>query len=69
MQGIVNALALVQTSLGSWGAREFGDLSKKVKKVKMRLERLRAASVGQGSSEEENVVASILQEALRQEDV
>lgn len=33
LQGIVDTLASVQMSLGSWGSREFGDLSKKVKKL------------------------------------
>lgn len=69
LQGIVDALTIVQKDLGAWGEREFGNLSKKVCKLQKCLERLRGSSMGRGPSEEELVVASQLREALRQEEI
>jgi hypothetical protein len=69
LEGIVQALESVQNSLGSWGDREFGNISKKVRKLQKQLERLRAASIGRGPNTEELAVCSKLQELLRQEEV
>jgi hypothetical protein len=69
LQGVVDALAIVQKDLGAWGEREFGNLSKKVRTLQKRLERLRSSSMGRGPSQEELSVSSQLREALRQEEI
>lgn len=69
LQGVVDALAVVQKDLGAWGEREFRNLSKKVRKLQKRLERLRSVSMGRGPTEEELAVASQLREAMRQEEI
>ncbi|KAE8779887.1 hypothetical protein D1007_47118 [Hordeum vulgare] len=67
--GLIEALTTVQTHLGSWGQREFGNMAKKVRKLQQRLERLQHASLGRGSTVKEKAVADQLREALRQEEV
>ena len=69
LQGLAHTLSKLQEDLGSWGAREFGDLSRKIKKLKQRIEKLRLQSVGQGPSEEEKGLVKKLREALYQEEV
>ena len=69
LQGIIEALAEVQTQLGAWGNREFGNMQKKVRRLQARLDRLRRASMGRGPTEEEKSVAKQLREALRQEEI
>ncbi|KAE8791022.1 hypothetical protein D1007_34454 [Hordeum vulgare] len=67
--GLLDALTIVQTHLGSLGKREFGNMAKKVRKLQQRLERLRYASLGRGPRVEEKTVAEQLREVLRQEEL
>ncbi|KAM0927378.1 hypothetical protein ACQ4PT_002847 [Festuca glaucescens] len=69
LQGVVSALKEMQNTLSTWGAREFGSLRQKVRKLQKNLERLRTSSVGRGPCVEELSVAAKLKEALRQEEV
>ena len=66
LEGVVHALTAIQSGFGSWGACEFGNIEKKVKKLQKQLEWLRAASIGRGPNTEELRVAAHLQEVLRQ---
>ncbi|XP_073355332.1 uncharacterized protein [Aegilops tauschii subsp. strangulata] len=69
LQGIVDALSMVQSELGAWGHKEFWNMERRVRKLQKRLERLRTAAIGCGPNDEERVVASQLREALRQEEI
>ena len=64
-----DTLQKLQSELGEWGAREFGCLAKKVKKLQSRLEILRKQSIGRGPNEEEKDTVLQLREALRQEEI
>ncbi|KAE8781172.1 hypothetical protein D1007_45617 [Hordeum vulgare] len=69
LQGVVDALTIGQKDLGAWGEREFGNLSKRVRKLQKRLERLRGSSLDRGPREEELSAVVQLREALRQEEI
>jgi hypothetical protein len=69
LQGIVDSLNSLQTELEPWGAKEFGCLAKKVRKLQQKLDKLRCQSVGSGPSDEEKSVVKQLREALRQEEI
>jgi hypothetical protein len=68
-QGVMQALDNMQTSLSSWGAKEFGGLARKGRKLREKLDRLRWRSVGRGPSDEEKAIAKKLRETLRQEEI
>lgn len=55
--------------MAAWGAKEFGSLTRKVRKLRERLTRLRAQSVGRGPSDEEKAVTKQLRLALKQEEI
>ncbi|KAM0859687.1 hypothetical protein ACQ4PT_047052 [Festuca glaucescens] len=69
LSGVVQALNDMQASLSMWGAKEFGCLARKVRKLRQKLERLRGCSVGRGPTDEERAVVKQLREALRQEEI
>jgi hypothetical protein len=68
LQGVVDCLNSLHKELEPWGAREFGCLAKKVRKLQQQLDKLRRRSVGRGPSDEEKTVVKQLREALRQEE-
>ena len=67
LAGIACTLSKMQGELGAWGAKEFGNLSKTVKTLQKKIERLRRHAVGRGPSPEELATAQKLREALNQE--
>lgn len=69
LDGITRALSAMQSSLATWGAKEFGSLTRKVRKLREKLTRLRGQSVGRGPSEEEKTVVKQLRLALKQEEI
>lgn len=69
LASIQATLTQLQSKLGNWGAREFGCLAKKVKKLQKKLELLRQQSIGRGPSDEEKATVLKLREALRQEEI
>ena len=69
LQGVIEALAVVQSQLGEWGQHEFGNMQKKVRRLQARLDKLRCASLRRGPTEEEISVAKQLREDLRQEEI
>lgn len=69
LAGVVSALGAMQQVLSTWGAKEFGNLTRKVKKLRTKLDRLRARSVGRGPTAEEKALGKQLREALRQEEI
>lgn len=64
LNGVVDALKTLQSKLSSWGAEEFGCLARTVRKLRQKLTRLRANSVGRGPTEEEKAVVKKLRRAL-----
>ncbi|XP_071685355.1 uncharacterized protein [Lolium perenne] len=68
LQGVVDSLQSLQRDLEPWGAKEFGCLAKKVRKLQQKLYKLRRQSVGRGPSTEEKSIVKQLREALRQEE-
>jgi hypothetical protein len=69
LSGVVDALSNLQTNLSVWGAKEFGCLARKVRKLREKLNKLRTRSVGRGPNEEEKSIVKQLKEALRQEEI
>nr|XP_051229397.1 uncharacterized protein LOC127347221 [Lolium perenne] len=69
LEGVVQALKSVQEKFSVWGSKEFGDLSRKVRKLLERLNNLHRRSVGRGPNEEEKAIVKQLREALRQEEI
>ncbi|KAM0866346.1 hypothetical protein ACQ4PT_042693 [Festuca glaucescens] len=67
--GVIQALNTMQTNLSSWGAKEFGDLARKGRKLRQKLERMRSRSVGRGPTDEEKAIVKQLRETLRQEEI
>ena len=60
---------LTTGEVGSVGAKEFGSLTRKVRKMRQRLAHLRAQSVGRGLSDEEKAITKKLWLALKQEKI
>ena len=69
LEGLAHTLAKLQEDLSAWGDREFGNLRKKIRKLKQRIENLRTRSIGQGPSEEEKGLVKRLREVLYQEEL
>ena len=69
LQGISVALGALQQTLELWGSREFGSLSRTVRQLQKRLDRIRCGSIGSGPTDEEKRVAQKQKEALHQEEV
>ncbi|XP_073367900.1 uncharacterized protein [Aegilops tauschii subsp. strangulata] len=69
LEGLAHTLAKLQEDLSAWGDREFGNLRKKIRKLKQRIENLRTRSIGQGPSEEEKGLVKKLREVLYQEEL
>jgi hypothetical protein len=67
--GVVQALNLMQESLSSWGAKDFGCLAGKGRKLRQKLDRLRGRSVRRGPTDEEKAIVKQLRETLRQEEI
>lgn len=69
LQGIMDSLGALQHQLEPWGAREFGILTRTVRNLQKRLDKLRQHSVGRGPSNEEISIMKKLIEALRLKEV
>jgi hypothetical protein len=69
LHGVVDALGQLQTKLTSWGAEEFGSLTRTVRKLRAKLERLRSMSLGRGPSDEERAIVKKLKNTLHQEEI
>ncbi|XP_073363536.1 uncharacterized protein [Aegilops tauschii subsp. strangulata] len=69
LHGVMNALEALQRKLMPWGVREFGCLTRTVRQLQKRLDRLRCQSVGRGPSQEETATMSKLREALKLEEI
>ena len=55
--------------LASWGAKEIGSLTRKVRKLRTKLDRLRARFTGRGPADEEHAIGKQLREALQREEI
>jgi hypothetical protein len=62
LAGVTQALNDMQSSLSQWGAKEFGCLARKIRKLRQKLQRLRSRSLGRGPSEEERAITKQLRE-------
>lgn len=69
LQGIADSLELLKRTLEPWGSREFGCLTRKVRQLQKKLDKLRCRSVGRGPTEEERAIVCQLREALHQEEI
>src|SRR5437016_4399887 len=69
LQGVTDALHLLQGKLSAWVAEEFGSLTKSIRKLRQQLDRLRCRSVGCGPSDEERAVVKKLRQALHREEI
>lgn len=69
LNGVVDALKSLQGKLSKWGAEEFGCLARTVRKLRQKLTRLRANSMGRGPSDEEKAVVKKLRQSLHQEEI
>jgi hypothetical protein len=67
--GVVQALSTMQNKLSTWGAKEFGCLARKARKLRQKLYNLRSRSVGRGPTDEEKAITKKLREVLRQEEI
>jgi hypothetical protein len=67
--GITDALQRLQGKLSAWGAEEFGCLTRTVRNLRKKLDRLRVGSLGRGPSDEEKIVVKKLKRALHQEEI
>jgi hypothetical protein len=67
--GVAQALNALQSSLRQWGAKEFGCLARKIRKLRQKLDRLRSRSTGRGPSDEERAITKQLRETLHQEEI
>lgn len=66
LQGVTQALQLLQGDLASWEAREFECLARKLRE---KLSRLRTRSVGRGTTDEEKEITKQLKLARRQKEI
>ncbi|KAE8804217.1 hypothetical protein D1007_19788 [Hordeum vulgare] len=66
---VAHALSTLQHDLSLWGAKEFGCLLRKIRKLRDRLNRLRLRSLGRGSSAEEKDFSAQLKLTLKQEEI
>jgi hypothetical protein len=69
MRGITQALDGLQTKLSTWGAKEFGCLARRIRKLRQKLDKLRGRSMGRGPSDEEKATVKKLRDTLRQEEI
>jgi hypothetical protein len=67
--GVVQALSTMQNKLSTWGAKEFGCLARKARKLRQKLNNLHSRSVGRGPTDEEKATTKKLHEVLRQEEI
>lgn len=69
LQGISDSLDHLRRTLVPWGAKEFGCLTRNVRQLQKKLNKLRSQNIGQGPSDEEKCTMKKLQEAMQQEEM
>lgn len=69
LASIADTLSTLQGELGAWGARGFGCLAKKIKKLQRKLDKLRSTSMGRGPTDEVKKTVMQLREMLKLEEI
>ena len=69
LQRLADSLKHLQGVLEPWSVKEFGGLTRKVRQLQKRLDKLRLQSVGRGPNDEERSIAQKMREALHQEEI
>jgi hypothetical protein len=67
--GLNDALMQMQTHLSDWSSKKFGDIRKRIKKVRKQFEKERAGSLYRGISTREKELARQLADLLRKEEI
>ncbi|KAE8792398.1 Alanyl-tRNA synthetase [Hordeum vulgare] len=69
LQNVSHSLSALQQDLSSWGAKEFSCLSRKIRKLRDRLNRLHLRSMRRGPSAEEKDLCAQLRTVLKWEEI